>query len=81
MAESGQQPTVDATLVNDIFEMLMEMDIRKIDIRLQRQYFDRPAQLTTTGSQCGAPAQIYVAAAEDSAKSQQCTECSRGRRA
>ena len=41
MAESGQQPTVDATLVNDIFEMLMEMDIRKIDIRLQRQYFDR----------------------------------------
>ena len=31
MAESGQQPTVDATLVNDIFEMLMEMDIRKID--------------------------------------------------
>ena len=51
MAESGQQPTVDATLVNDIFEMLMEMDIRKIDIRLQRQYFDRPAQLTTTGSQ------------------------------
>ncbi len=41
MAESGQQPTVDATLVNDIFEMLMEMDIRKIDISLQRQYFDR----------------------------------------
>jgi hypothetical protein len=44
MADSGQQPTVDAevqTLVNDIFKMLLEMDIRKIDISLQRQYFDR----------------------------------------
>jgi hypothetical protein len=44
MADSGQQPTVDAevqTLVNDIFEMLMAMDVRKNDISLQRQYFDR----------------------------------------
>ena len=35
MADSGQQQTADAevdTLVDDIFEMLMEMDVKKIDI-------------------------------------------------
>jgi len=80
MAESGQQPTVDATLVNDIFEMLMEMDIRKM-IRKSTSA-SRDSILTDyymtcatynhrkSVSQCGAPAQIYVAAAEDSAKSQ-----------
>jgi hypothetical protein len=73
--DSGQQPTADAkvdTLVNAIFEMLMEVDVRKIDIRTQKLYFEKLlagcAQLTTTGSQCGAPAQIYVAAAEDTSR-------------
>ncbi len=36
MADSGQQPTASAevdTLVNEIFEMLMDMEIKRIDHR------------------------------------------------
>ena len=47
MADSGQQQTADAevdTLVNDIFEMLIEMDVRKIDISSERLYFNKQLQ-------------------------------------
>ena len=43
MADSGEQPTADAevhTLVNAIFEMLMEIDESKINISSQRLYLD-----------------------------------------
>ena len=44
MADSGEQPTADAevdTLVNEIFEMLMDMEISKINISSQRLYLDK----------------------------------------
>ena len=44
MADSGEQPTADAevhTLVNAIFEMLMEIDESKINISSQRLYLDK----------------------------------------
>ena len=47
MADSGQQQPADAevdTLVNDIFEMLIEMDVRKVDISCERQYFNKLLQ-------------------------------------
>ena len=47
MADSGQQQPADAevdTLVNDIFEMLTEMNARKIDISCERQYFNKLLQ-------------------------------------
>jgi hypothetical protein len=43
MADSGQQPTVSAevyTLVNEIFEMLMDMDIKRINHSSHKLYFD-----------------------------------------
>ncbi len=44
MADSGQQPTggseVDK-LVNDIFDMMSDMKIRKIDIGSERLYFNK----------------------------------------
>ena len=47
MADSGQQQSADAEvdmLVNDIFEMLIEMDVRKIDISSERLYFNKLLQ-------------------------------------
>ena len=47
MADSGEQPTADAevhTLVNAIFEMLMEIDESKINISTQRLYLDKLLQ-------------------------------------
>jgi hypothetical protein len=43
MANSGQQPTASAevdTLVNDIFEMLIDMKIKRIDHSSHKLYFD-----------------------------------------
>jgi hypothetical protein len=43
MADSGQQPTASAdvdTLVNEIFEMLMDMEIKRIDHSSHKLYFD-----------------------------------------
>ena len=43
MADSGEQPTADAevdTLVNEIFEMLMDMEIKRIDHSSHKLYFD-----------------------------------------
>ncbi len=45
MADSGQQPTAVSevhTLVNDIFDIMSDMKIRKIDIGSERQYFTIP---------------------------------------
>ncbi len=44
MADSGQQPTAGSevdTLVDDIFDMMSEMKIRKIDIGFKRLYFNK----------------------------------------
>jgi hypothetical protein len=43
MADSGQQPTASAevdTLVNEIFEMLMDMEIKRIDHSSHKLCFD-----------------------------------------
>ena len=43
MADSGQQPTASAevdNLVNEIFEMLMDMEVKRIDHSSQKLYFD-----------------------------------------
>ncbi len=44
MADSGQQPTAGSeveTLVNDIFDMMSEMKIRKIAIGFLEMYFNK----------------------------------------
>jgi hypothetical protein len=46
MADSGQQPTAGSdssdvhTLVNDVFDMMSDMKIRKIDIGSESRYFN-----------------------------------------
>jgi hypothetical protein len=40
MADSGQPPTEVDTLVNEIFEMLMDVEIKRIDHSSHKLYFD-----------------------------------------
>jgi hypothetical protein len=68
MADSGQQPTAGAevdTLVDEIFEMQMDMEIKRIDHSSHKlyilYYWTCPP---SPQSQCGALAQIYFDAAE-----------------
>jgi hypothetical protein len=49
MADSGQQPTAGSegdTLVNDIFDMMSDMKIKKIDIGSERLYFNKNYYMT-----------------------------------
>ncbi len=76
MAVSGQQPTAVSkvhTMVNDIFDMMSDMKIRKIYIASERQYFtillhEVPSLPPEVSAERLRNFFCYVTAAEDSAR-------------